>query len=218
MTIKPSLAEVEAFLFRHQALIVHFSGTPKGVGPGGHLFPADLQHVHAGRAMGGVSCSIVTPRDRFQGEWRHATGTVGLVLHLVAPESLVAVSPGDAGSSVDAHGIRWAPDADIDGAALERSLTERGERYNEWVVRDFRVLGLFVAMHATVTKRVKLQVSPDAAAWMGEADTLSEEPIALHEIVEALPSLPVYSFQQGGVVELRDGLWVGANHRDLVRP
>ena len=167
--------------------------------------------------MGGVSCSIVTPKDSFHGERRHATGTVGLVLHVPTPASLVAVSPNDAGSSVDAHGNRWAPESDIDAMALERSLTERGERYNEWVVRDFRVLGIFVAADPTVTKRGKLEVPPDAAALIDPSAILSAEPITLDEIVAALPSLPLYSFGQGGIVEFRRGRWESVKHSDVVR-
>lgn len=213
----PSLTEIYEFLRRNQALIVHCSGTPKGVGLPGpqHIFPADLQHVVAGNANGGVSCSVVKPGDRFHGEQRNSTGTVGLVLGLRGPESLVAVSPGDAGSEVDAHGNRRAHEAAITVAELERSLSERQGRYNEWVVRDFSVMGIFVAEPSTVTQHVAIDV-PEEAKWMLDGnETLGEIPISPSEISSALPTLPLYSFKGGELVRLGGSGWENASHADI---
>ena len=211
------LTEIYEFLRREQALIVHCSGTPKGVGLPGpqHIFPADLQHVVAGNANGGVACSVVKPGDRFHGEQRHSTGSVGLVLGLRGPESLVAVSPGDAGSAVDAHGNRRAHETDITVAELERSLSERQEHYNEWVVRDFSVMGIFVAEPPTVTQRFALEV-PEEARWMLDGnETLGEVQISLSAISSALPKLPLYSFKGGELVRLEGGGWETASHGDI---
>jgi len=90
---KPSLDEVLSFLARRQALIVHCSGTPKGVGPGQKPYPGDLQHVRLGHAQGGISCSVVKPGDRFHGFGRNSTGSVGLVVAPAEPLSIVAVAP-----------------------------------------------------------------------------------------------------------------------------
>lgn len=132
--------------------------------------------------------------------------------------SLIAVSPCDAGSSVDASGNRWAPGFDIDEEALERSLTERGDRYNEWVIRAFEVRAIFVATNPTVAKVTKLLLPPEAAIWIDAPDgILCEEPISFQEIAAALPTLPMYSFDQWGrTTEHRDGDWVAANHSEVV--
>lgn len=218
MSSRPSLVEIEEFLIQNQALIVHFSGTPKGVGPGEHLFPDDLLHVLAGNAGGGLSCSVVTPRDSFHGGTRHATGTVGLIICPRLPASLIGVSPGDAGSCVCADGSRWVPDADIDVAALMRSLTDRVASYNEWVVRDFEVRGVFVAKNPMVTKLVRPHVQPEAASLINVvAGIPCIESVSVEEIAQALPGQHVYSFEQGQLVEWGAGSWAAANHPDLVR-
>src|SRR4051794_22220426 len=98
---RPEVCAVYKFLKKWNALIIHFSGTPKGAGVergAAHLFPADLQHVVNRNAMGGLSCSIVKPGDVFDGSQRNATGSIGVVLGLQSRESLVAVNPSDFGS------------------------------------------------------------------------------------------------------------------------
>lgn len=99
---RPELADVHQFLRKHNALIVHFSGAPKGGGiERNSMFPNDLEHVVEGRAMGGLSCSVVRPGDVFHGFERNATGCIGVVLDLQSKDSLVAVDPHDCGSIED---------------------------------------------------------------------------------------------------------------------
>jgi len=125
---RPAADEVYAFLRERNALIVHFSGTPKGAGSNfDHLYPADLQSVIAGVAMGGLSCSVVCPGDEFEDlDSANATGCIGVVLGLRSGESLVAVDPHDCGSMVGDGNIREArPMPEITVATMERTLNER---------------------------------------------------------------------------------------------
>ena len=109
MSRKPTREEVREFLCQRNALLVHFSGAPKGAGlerGAAHLFPTDLRHVVDGHASGGLSCSVVQPGDVFQGIARNATGSIGLVLDLKSADSLLAVSADDCGSVGDSSGKR----------------------------------------------------------------------------------------------------------------
>lgn len=162
---KPKISEVHAFLRKHNGLIVHFSGAPKGAGKergSAHLFPADLRHVINGCAMGGLSCSVVRPGDIFHGFKRNATGCIGVVLDLKADASLVAADPQDCGSSEDEHGNRRVDnERDISFEDLERTFRDRlVDGYNEWVVRDYVVRGIF-AMKPFDVSILKIPEYPD---------------------------------------------------------
>lgn len=142
MFLKPSVDEVHAFLARESALLVHFSGVPRGVPAGPErIFPEDLQFVIAGGAQTGVSCSVVRATDRFHGKPRNSIGAIGVVLDVITPESLIAVGPSDVGSHI-VDGRRVAIESDITVEDLENSLRLRTE-HNEWVVRDFIVGSIF---------------------------------------------------------------------------
>lgn len=161
---KPSVAEVHAVLAAHDGLIVHFSGAPKGSGiERGHLYPDDLRHVIAGKAMGGLSCSVVKPGDNFVGFERNATGCIGLILDLTVPSSLVAVSATDCGSIEAPDGTRHVQhETDISVADVEASITGRRKgNYNEWVVRDFRVLGVLAVPPFEISVRGAISLPDD---------------------------------------------------------
>jgi hypothetical protein len=56
MADKPQVPEVHEFLRKYNALVVHFSGTPKGAGSNfEHRFPNDLLHVVGGNAQSGFN-------------------------------------------------------------------------------------------------------------------------------------------------------------------
>lgn len=201
---KPSLEDVAAFLAAHDALLVHFSGTPKGGGSSFNAaFPFDLQAVMQGQAQGGLSASVVSPLDEFNNLTRaNATGCVGLVLRLRSPESLVAVSPPDCGSVVE-DGIRKVlHEKDIDAADLNLSISARGHNashfYNEWVVRDFEVAGVF-AMPPLRIMRWNAPWPDDTPSELKDAGptgwTFGATSIA--EISAAFPGLPLFTFREG---------------------
>ena len=140
---KPPLHEVHAFLRRHNALIVHFSGAP-GAGSTPIRYPADLQNVIAGRAMSGLSCSVVMPHDLFTGTGeRNAYGTIGVILDLQHDQSLATATRGDGGSHWNGQGHRQFDERDLTTDDLERSITGR-TGHNEWGIRNYIVRGVFV--------------------------------------------------------------------------
>lgn len=193
---KPSLDEVRSFLAKHQALIVHFSGCPKGTGPGQEAYPKDLLKVYSGGAQGGISCSVVKPGDQFHGDIRHGTGSVGLVIALTEANSLIAVSAHDAGSYLENGVRRVAKEVGIETADLENSFSARGERYNEWVVRDFEVIGMFVAEPASIWQEAAVETPPDFPPLPPQGQPVS---ISLHEIAADFKELPIYTFSRGEI-------------------
>ena len=176
------MAEVHAFLRRRSGLVVHFSGSPKGVSSGVHHdYPADLQYILGGHAQGGLSCSVVTPTDVFAGAGgRNAFGCIGLIVDLMAPESLVAVGPHDLGSQV-VGGVRQYPPQAIGVADLENSLDRRTD-HNEWGVRDFTVRGVL----AVAPFEIWNSTSP---GWVDQTN--------LADVAAAFPGLPIFTFFAG---------------------
>lgn len=214
---KPRLKVVDAFLCRHRALVVHFSGTPKGAGSTfEEPYPDDLLTVIKGGASTGVSASLVMPGDEFNDVHRaNATGCVGVVLRLRDPTSLVAVHPRDCGSMMS-DGVRTVDrETDIELADLERSLTERGavadHFYNEWVVRDFEVLGLFAA----APYRISLW-NPPLPGQDELPDYLRPNlgwvscNISSSAVIATFAEWPVWSFQAGQIVRVDEGQAVEA--------
>lgn len=209
---KPSLDEVRLFLAKHQALVVHFSGTPKGIGPGQETYPKDLIKVCSGGAQGGISCSVVKPGDRFHGDICHGTGSVGLVIALNGANSLVAVSEKDVGSYVE-NGVRLgAKEVDIETADLENSLSARGERYNEWIVRDFEVIGMFVAVPASTWQEAAVKTPPDFPPLPPQGQPVS---ISLHQIAADFKELPIYTFSRGEISKWDATGWSPVTHDNV---
>ncbi|WP_186148005.1 hypothetical protein [Burkholderia gladioli] len=203
---KPSLDEVRSFLARHQALIIHYPGTQKSVGSGQEAYLEDLKNVWWSHARGGISCSVVKPGDRFRRSGRHDIGGVGLVIGFTGANSLVAVAAHDAGSFV-VHGERLvSEEVDIGIADLERSLSARGDSHNEWVVRNFKVIGVFVAEPATTWREVQMQIPPGLGG-MASQFVSQEVSISLSQIAADFKGLPIYTFSEGGILQWSGNGW-----------
>lgn len=208
---KPSLDEVRSFLSRFQALILHCSGQPKGIGPGQFDFPNDLHHVLQGHAQGGISCSVVKPGDRFHGEVRHTTGSVGLVIAPTDSKSILSVDPNDAGSEVH-EGVRVVGhENDISVTDLEMTFTERGNRYNEWVVRNFNVIGLFVAEPAQISKGVEMHMPIGAPTEIIHQGV----DISVCEVANEFSGLPIYSVSETHILKWTAQGWRPVPHSDI---
>jgi hypothetical protein len=201
---KPDLSEIHDLLRRRNALIVHFSGAPKGAGVdrgAGHLFPVDLQHVIAGHAMGGVSCSVIRPGDVFHGFERSATGCIGVLLGLKSKDSLVAVDRHDCGFIENASGIRIVQaERDITPADLASTLNDRDD-YNEWIVRDSVVLCIFAAAPYEVSILKVPDYPPDIPDYMRDNELVPAfRAVSWNELMSTFPNQPIYSFDDGRII------------------
>ena len=159
-----SVRDIYKFLESQNALIVHFSGAPPMPSTGNPSqlhYPEDLQNVMNEGAMGGICRSAVRPGDTFGYGTVHACGCVGVVIGLKGEHSLLGVCTDDLGTFCDAQGVRQVPDPKVVTLTdLEWTFSER-ESWNEWVVRDYTVLGLFLVKPYVVWKdSAELEIEP----------------------------------------------------------
>lgn len=172
MASKPSLDEVHGFLRERQSLIAHFSGVPKGAGRNQQPYPNDLLNVIADRAQGGLSCSVVTATDDFGAPNGPTIGSIGVIVAPTGAHSIMAVSHRDAGSS-EVDGVRTYPDLDIGIQDLRDSLDLR-TGYNEWGLRDYKVVAIVAVPPVQVSRTVP------------SADPVD---VSLQQVQDAFPSL-----------------------------
>lgn len=149
--------DVLNILREHEMILVHMSGCPKGTGnpnaPG--LYPADLKQVIAGKAQTGVSCSTICATDCFEIDCACATGYIGLILD-IGDGLVVDTHFHDCGSFM-AGGIRTTGQQRNGINDIEDSINNRPPcSYNEWVVKDFKVLGVIAIPPFTVTGVVSI--------------------------------------------------------------
>jgi hypothetical protein len=195
---KPDVEEVHAFLREHNALIVHFSGTPPS-GCGKHHFPADLRNVLDLGAMTGLSCSLVVPGDNFDdGKGpRNAYGSVGVILDLTDKDSLATATAGDGGALI-VNCAREFDERDLDIQKVKDSLLKR-DGANEWGIRNYTTIGIFIADPIQVNTPGLLSPNVD-------------EPF----IRAAFPDQRIFSFSGSEIVEiLPDARRVIVNHTEL---
>lgn len=204
--VRPTVEEIYALLCRHSALIVHFSGTPKGAGSTyEHLYPADLQEVIRGACQGGLSCSTVMPGDEFADLANaNATGCVGVILGLNSGQSIIDAHSRDCGTMVEA-GARVVPTTrDLSVNDLERTILERASgTYNEWVIGDYVALGIFAASPFYVWKETMPDEPPDLPDYlraMSPVGDIGKTDVA--SIEAAFPGQPIFSFVERQLVLL----------------
>jgi hypothetical protein len=168
---RPDVKDVHKVLNLWGGIVVHFSGVPAGVSSGLNLqFPDDLKHVLTGNAQGGISCSTVRPGDTFEdpvNNQRNSWGCIGVIVRSRDPWSLVCVHPHDDGSHVGLDGLRVCSqiDSDLTLEDVVRSLEDRSVvDCNEWVMRDYDVLGVLFQPPFTVSTRMQFATPREMAA------------------------------------------------------
>lgn len=222
---KPSVQEVYDLLGERNSLIVHFSGSPKGHGNArtNNEYPDDLIRVLSGNAMRGLSCSTVQPGDNFHylSNERKAIGNVGVVLGLQTEQSLVAAFVGDCGTSEDENGTRDKHDRDISIDELRLSISERN-RYNEWVVRDYIPIGVFMSPPPImIDRREKLPGFDDLPEHMKRCEpelVLMGIEISSSEVVkEFAGKYRLFTFLGMEIQEWTDKGWMSADYSSIYR-
>jgi hypothetical protein len=182
---KPAVADVYGFLRGRDALIIHFSGPKGSEARPERLFPADLRNVIAGGAMGGLSCCVMGAGDNFE---KHSWGSIGVVLGFKNKDSLVAANPHDCGSMddmIDGKIVRTVHrEKDLSVPDLESTMDKRIS-HNEWVVRDYVVLGIFAY--------------PPCLADEVAGQTRQ---IRIRELLELFPEQPIFSFRDRAIHRL----------------
>lgn len=194
-------SQVMDLLCHHNKLLVHFSGAPRGCGKPrrDNLFPNDLQHILNDQAQGGVSCSTVGPGDSFEIPHSNATGCVGLILKPREAHSILNAKPDDIGSSETKGGSRGPIETTLTITDLEKSIEQRETScYNEWIVADYDVVGVFAAPPFLVTQSTNLKVPEDMPDYLrvdGAHEALAE--ISVEEIRRRFSNRQVYGVYNG---------------------
>lgn len=205
---KPSINEIYDFLNEVSGLVVHFSGCPKGVGPGIDLYPYDLIKIIKGQMTGGISCSLIIPGDNFSVDG-NATGAIGVIVGF-DEDGLVAVSSKDCGSRTDGNHIRYSEGKDINMEDLGSSLTDR-QTYNEWIIKQNKIHGIFVfdAIENPVTGNIQIE---------GE-DYLGYVYITLDEVKNTFKGMEIYTFLDEKIARLdrNSGHFIVVTQKELYR-
>src|SRR5665811_892053 len=183
---KPDVADVEQLLRQYDALLIHFSGPEGDELRSERQFPNDLLNAIDNPKME-LSCCVVRATDHFD---THSWGCIGLVLRLKNDKSLIAADRHDCGSREekdDKGDIRRMVDPrhlkDLSLGDLEVTITER-TGHNEWVVKDYNVLGIFVHPPGTAGDR---RYRPS-------------------EVRELFPGQRIFGFQKGSIIECNSGV------------
>jgi hypothetical protein len=213
---KPEVGEVYSFLRQRDALIEHFSGIPKGSGSNfDYVYPDDLKNVIALQAPGGLSCSVVIPSDEFADlSGANATGCIGIVLGFQNRNSLVAANPHDCGSYME-NGVRLVPnERDLTIPDLLDTILKRPSgNYNEWVVRDYTVLGVFAARPYFVSVREIPAYPPEMLALIETPEPeIGFRPTTIGALRETFPLLPILTFEDGKLMRLSEGRFEPVDH------
>lgn len=138
------LEDIRSVLRTHRALIVHFSGTPRGIGAGQVRsdFPQDLLDVMANAGSWEVPCSTASPGQSRDDS--HFLGEIGLILRCRDGASLLGVCEQDAGSSYDpVAGKRHIGTCKTPTVANCNWSIEQRCGHNEWIVSNYDPVGLF---------------------------------------------------------------------------
>lgn len=201
-------------------LVVHFSGAPKGTGikREDHLYPNDLTHVLVGKAQGGISCSTVKPGDSFHGKNRNAIGCIGVIVKLNSVDSLVDVSAYDCGSIEYRNGERTAlTNRKLTIDDIESSIVNRlADRYNEWIVKDYKVIGILAVAPFEVSILDKIQYPDDVPKHLRSSDPiLGTALLDIPKIVKDFPDIPIYSFCNRDIVMFVDNEIQKFSHGEL---
>lgn len=219
MRTRPSVQEVHKVLADRSALIVHFSGAPKGAGkPRGLLYPDDLRWILQGQANGGVSCSTVIPTDSFDGKHRNATGCIGVIVDLSTEKSLCHASDHDQGSLEDDDGQRKV--GCLDEPTLESvksSIDNRAcDSYNEWMVADFRCLGIFCAEPYEISADQKISKPPGMPILvMPNESIIGIKNISPAAVATEFPCFDIYGFSNEHLCKWVNGKWSLCKHSDI---
>ncbi|MEW9275047.1 hypothetical protein [Gluconobacter oxydans] len=204
-----TLSELFEEFTKHEALLVHCSTPAKTKGPpppgsSGRAtlyFPEDMTTAkklfEAGTQR--LCCSVVWPAHP------DAWGDIGLVLKPHDVASIVDVCPIDAGTPSDS-----SMGSGLGKPFCEQSVSETFKQpsgtHNEWGIRGAEIIGIFIKPNCDkprVATLHKLSDLPGYDASMGDQSIVAERGVQLSEIEDNFPGLPLYTFHDGKVIDLR---------------
>lgn len=143
-------------------------------------------------------------RRCFHGVHRNTTGCIGVIVDLITSNSLTAVSHDVCGSIELSDGTRTVANlGDIRIKDVEDSiLLRRPGCYNEWVVRDFRCVGVFAMHPYEISARQRLSYPDGMPDWMIPAEPdLNIVTCSVAAISQNFPGTRIITFRSGRLVD-----------------
>jgi hypothetical protein len=196
---------VRQFLSEREALVVHFS-TPMRQDQS-LRFPDDLIRA---QTLGekGLCCSTIQAGDVGPGQPgidpanANAVGCVGIILDVNDQNSVCAVHPSDCATSRDPDGDLQYDGDDPTAESCAKSIDRRTSS-NEWVVKQFGVVGIYVF------QPIYVQTMPPGSV---------ERQISLQMAFAPFSGLRVFSSQNGQFVELdrQSGEWSPVEYGSII--
>lgn len=183
-------AELDNALNERQALVVHLSHHAN-MRAGGE-FPSDLQQAIQNRTAWPLSCVVIWPNHGMD-----LPGSVGVIFH-PRIENILSVSNSDSGSSVALDGTDVSAGLGLTWDTLKWSLNVMGA-YNEWRIQGATPIGIFVSDPGLIQAKRKQVFS----AGSHQFEDIALSSIALDEVFEAFPDLPIYTMGPMGAIKLR---------------
>jgi hypothetical protein len=117
-------------------------------------------------------------------------------------------------------GVRIVPNArNLDIADLEATICKRSPTsYNEWVIRDYVVLGIFAASPFKVWGEQMLPEPPDMPDYLRASEPVGDFiEISIRKIASDFPDRQIYSFVDNHLVMLCNDRWAPTEHNVLYR-
>jgi hypothetical protein len=194
VTMAVSVTDVHAFLCKHNALIVHFSGVPKMAGASTDLYPLNLKKVISCNGAWDLSASAIRPGDVFAPDPAVASASAGSLGIILAPRNSTSVKYvhyDDGGTIYDPQTGRrsWLPNHPAPSVQQMEDSFGRRTRYNEWIISDYEVKGLFTFR----------------PIWLTPTQT-----IPLQRVVSDFPEMKVYTYSFDELIEI-----TSASHSNL---
>jgi hypothetical protein len=173
-------------------------------------YPLDLRTAltNASCRNGGLSCSVVTPRDPFIGATCFVPGYIGIILDPRGSQSIVSCSPGDGGDirHLETRTVMGEfQNVDLSVDDLRRTIDER-TGYNNWLVKDYKILGI-LALHPFKV----VQIIHHELVGLVKA----EAEIDIRQVSSEFPHLPIYTFSNGLCYAFQDGNYVRIGYENI---
>jgi len=195
---------IRRFLEEREALLIHFSTWQSMHRE--FTFPEDLRLA---KTLSGVTLAFSTIMAGDVGPYQadihpedaNGHGSVGIVARILSDACVVAVGPSDHGTHLDIANQRVVlSGSSPDAFECARSIDVR-RTWNDWRVRDFETVGLFV-------------FEPAFAFRTMSEDVVIEVPVSMETIIAEFPADRIFSVRNGRFVEYHRGFsaWMSSTY------
>jgi hypothetical protein len=177
-------------LAQREACVVHFSHHAN-MREGG-LFPKDLQEAIAHHHKWNLSCCVLWPDHDLD-----LPGSVGVIFEVRTVTSVISICDGDAGAYQSDGGDEFSGGVPLSEESFESTFGASGP-YNEWRISGAQVKGIFVNNVHSIQAKKRLTFLVNGELQ----DVIASASIALTDVFDAFPNLPIYTMGPNGLEEV----------------